>query len=277
MLKVFRYSGVLSKSQPVRKYGVEINKNFNLKKAIESMLRIKPLGQPPKVWQRLEKVGKDGKLLKFTIQEIPEDRYDEAIEHMCTYFVADEPTCDCWNSKNDPLFLKDISYLWKVMFSQNISIAAFIDNPDGGKPILAGMNALGVSVKGHEDGISGYEFASPIAKNTFELIGNATKIVYEHYGVKKYLNAIGLSVAPPYRGYGLGIDLLKTRYQIGREYDIPATCTVFTSIFSQKSAAKAGFEPLVEKKFSDVVDENGKEHFPGIKSVSYIVMGKKFV
>lgn len=61
------------------------------------MVRVKQPGQPPKVWQQLEKVGKDGKSLKFTIQEIPEDRYEEAIQHMRTYFVAEEPTCECWS------------------------------------------------------------------------------------------------------------------------------------------------------------------------------------
>ena len=59
------------------------------------MLRVKPLGQPPKIWQVIEKKNKDGKLMKFTIQEIPEDRYEDAIQHMCTYFLADEPTCQC--------------------------------------------------------------------------------------------------------------------------------------------------------------------------------------
>ncbi|XP_011707011.1 PREDICTED: uncharacterized protein LOC105462181, partial [Wasmannia auropunctata] len=90
--------------------------------------------------KHIEKTDKDGKLLKFTIQEIPEDRYEDAIEHMCTYFLADEPTCNCFNAKNDPLFVQDISTIWRLILTQGISIAAFIDNPDGGKPIIAGMN-----------------------------------------------------------------------------------------------------------------------------------------
>lgn len=49
-------------------------------------------------------------------------------------------------------------------------------------------------------------------KNTFAIISDATKIIYEHYGVDKYLYAIGLSVDPAYRGYGLGKDILKIRY-----------------------------------------------------------------
>lgn len=43
-------------------------------------------------------------------------------------------------------------------------------------------------------------------------MSDATKIVYEHYGIDKYLYAIGLSVDPAYRGYGLGKDILKIRY-----------------------------------------------------------------
>lgn len=62
---------------------------------MEKLLRIKPLGQPPKIWKSIEKVTKDGKTIKFTIQEIPEDRYENAIQHMCTYFLVDEPICHC--------------------------------------------------------------------------------------------------------------------------------------------------------------------------------------
>lgn len=55
--------------------------------------RIKPPG-PPKVWEVIKKLSKDGRPIKFTIQEIPEDRYEDVLQHMCTYFLADEPTCE---------------------------------------------------------------------------------------------------------------------------------------------------------------------------------------
>lgn len=45
-----------------------------------------------------------------------------------------------------------------------------------------------------------------------EIVSGTTKMVYEHYKVDKYLYAIGLSVDPDYRGYGLGKDILKIRY-----------------------------------------------------------------
>nr|XP_012221784.1 PREDICTED: uncharacterized protein LOC105671858 isoform X3 [Linepithema humile] len=230
MLKIFRFRGVLSKCQPVRFYGVQINQNIDLKKAIESMACVKQPGQPPKVWQLLEKVGKDGKPLKFTIQEIPEDRYEEAIQYLCKNLVAKEPITKYWS----------------------------------------------VSIKGHKDGISEYKFMSPISKNIFELINGPTKIIYERYEVNKYINGIALSVGPIYREYGLIVDFLKIRDQIAREYDIPAATATFTSKILQKMAMNVGFETLVERKFADIVDKNGKQQYSGIKIESLITMGKKF-
>ena len=56
---------------------------------------IKPPG-PPKVWNIVEIKLKNAETpIRFTIQEIPEDRYEEAVEHMCKYFIADEPMCKC--------------------------------------------------------------------------------------------------------------------------------------------------------------------------------------
>jgi ribosomal protein S18 acetylase RimI-like enzyme len=265
----FHFSRLLTQKVSVGEIGAD------LQKEIDNMPRIRPSGQPPKVWQLIKKTDKNGKLMKFTVQEIPEDRYEDAVQHMCTYFLADEPTCNCLNSINDPLFVQDISTIWRLLFAEGISIAAFTDNPNGGKPIIAGMNALGIDTKDQKDSISGYQFKSENCKNTFNIISNATKIIYERYGVDKYLYAIGLSVHPDYRGYGLGKDLLKIRNLLGPMYGVSATATAFTSIISQKSAAGAGFEEFLTQNFADLVKEDGTEYYPGIKSKAFKIMGKK--
>ncbi|XP_011700236.1 PREDICTED: uncharacterized protein LOC105457327 [Wasmannia auropunctata] len=242
---------------------------------MDKMQCFRPSGEPPKVWKHIEKTDKDGKLLKFTIQEIPEDRYEDAIEHMCTYYIVDEPVCNYFNAKNDPLFVQDISMLWRLVLMQGISIAAFVDNPNGGKPIIAGMNALGIAAKNEKDFSADFQHKSKNAKSFMEIC-IPTKMVYECYGIDKYLFSFGLSVDPVYRGYGLGKDFLKMRDHIGPKYGVSATSTVFSSIFSQKSAADAGFEEFLTKKIADWVDENGKEKFPGIKSKEFKFMGKRF-
>ncbi|KAL6257537.1 hypothetical protein P5V15_011111 [Pogonomyrmex californicus] len=274
MLKTLRFRNVWTACHSTRMYTQKLT-GIDLQKEIKKMPHIRPIGQPPTVWKLIEKTAKDGKKMKFTIQEIPEDRYEDAVQHMCEFFLADEPTCQCLDAKNDPVFVQDISTIWRLLLEEGISIAAFIDNPNGGKPIIAGMNALGVDHKDKKDSISSYQFKSDKCRTTFEIIADATKVVYDRYGVDKYLYAIGLSVDSDYRGYGLGRDILKIREQIGPMYGIPATATAFTSIISQKSAAGAGFEEFTETKFADVVDKNGKEIYPGIKSESFKIMGKR--
>jgi len=277
MLRILRIRDVWSKCHSTRLYTQKLSGDIgaDLRKAIEKMPRIRPSDQPPKVWQLIEKVDKDGKPMKFTIQEIPENRYEDAVQHMCKYFLADEPTCQCHNAKDDPVFVQDISSIWRLIIVEGISIAAFIDNPKGGKPIIAGMNALGVDDKNQKDSISDFQFKSERCKTTFDIIGKATKVVYERYGVDKYLYAIGLSVDPNYRGYGLGKEILKLRDRVGPMYGIPATATAFTSIISQKSAAGAGFEEFSSTNFTDIVDKNGKEIYPGINSKTFKIMGKR--
>lgn len=39
-------------------------------------------------------------------------------------------------------------------------------------------------------------------------------MAFEYYGIDKYLYATGLSLDPVYRGYGLGKDMLKIRYEL---------------------------------------------------------------
>lgn len=76
---------------------------------------IKPPG-PPKVWKIVEIKKKDADVpIRFTIQEVPEDRYDDVIEHMCKYFLADEPMCKC-TSKFVLLFYKSSNF--------NVNVAA---------------------------------------------------------------------------------------------------------------------------------------------------------
>jgi len=57
-------------------------------------------------------------------------------------------------------------------------------------------------------------------------------------------------------------------------YKIPATVSTFTSIFSQKLAANAGFEELLTKNFSDLVDKDEKKYFSDINCV-FKIMGKQ--
>lgn len=72
--------------------------------------------------------------------------------YTCTYFLF-----IFVDAKDDPTFVQDISAIWRLLIADGISIAAFTENPNGGKPVIAGMNALGVDNKNHENSISEYQ------------------------------------------------------------------------------------------------------------------------
>lgn len=61
------------------------------------------------------------------------------------------------DAKNDPLFVQDISVMWRLSLAQGISLAAFIDNPNGEKPIIVGANILGVDVNNKKESVSRYK------------------------------------------------------------------------------------------------------------------------
>ncbi|XP_017890655.1 uncharacterized protein LOC108631325 [Ceratina calcarata] len=228
---------------------------------------------PPKIWNVVE-IKKD-KTMKFSIQEIPEDRYEEVVEHMCKYFIADEPTCNFMNGKDDPEFVDTFRILWRDLLNEGLSVGAFIDDPNGGKPILAAANMLTITSK--DEKFDTNILKSKKAKDIMEAVLDLSKKanVFEKYGVDYYMNAFGLSVEPKYRGASLGAHLLNARTNIGREYKIPVTCTAFTSPISQKLAERCGFETLVEQDYDKIVDKNGKPIFRGIKVKDLKVMAKR--
>jgi len=50
--------------------------------------------------------------------------------------------------------------MWRLSLTQGISIATFIDNPNGGKPIIVGVNVLSVEVKNRKPNIFNYQVSS---------------------------------------------------------------------------------------------------------------------
>ncbi|XP_054001068.1 uncharacterized protein LOC128888341 [Hylaeus anthracinus] len=235
---------------------------------------MKPPGQA-KVWNVVDWMKKDSNEppIRISIQEIPEDRYEDVLDHMCTYFIVDEPICKCMNGAEDPEYVAQFRKTWTMLLNQGLSVGAFADNPDGGKPIIAGANILGLTFEGESlEELDMHEKEKRIMVALNELCHEAG--VYKRYGVDRYMSALGLSVHPSFRGAGLGYHLLKARENIGREYNIQVTSTVFTSPISQKLAARSGFEDLLTKEFKDLVDEKG-ELFPNITSKIVKVSAKK--
>ncbi|XP_034946060.1 uncharacterized protein [Chelonus insularis] len=231
---------------------------------------------PPKVWNTVEIVKSDGETIQFTIEEIPVDRYDEVVEHMCSIFIQDEAMCSSMNVIDDPTSLELLRAFWKKIVAEGITIAAFVKS-ENEKPIIAGINVLSVSDKDSDKEIKPILSSMSKAEKiiTFAINSSTEANPCERYGVDAYLGAVGLSVDPRYRRLGLGQRLLEARHKIGEAYGIAVTSTLFTSSASQATAAKAGYKVHMERLYDEIIDEKGDVVFPNLKGKIYKMMEKK--
>lgn len=51
---------------------------------------------------------------------------------------------------NEPEYVETFRIFWNKFLKQGLSVAAFTENVNGGKPIIAGCNILGLSFKGEK-------------------------------------------------------------------------------------------------------------------------------
>lgn len=65
------------------------------------------------------------KLVEYTVEEIPESRYEEACRFMVKHFVPHEPKLVARNGQHDPAVLKDYFDMYMNGIKQKVSIACF--------------------------------------------------------------------------------------------------------------------------------------------------------
>ncbi|XP_058801479.1 uncharacterized protein LOC131670120 isoform X2 [Phymastichus coffea] len=172
---------------------------------------------PLNVWKIVEGTEKlaDGSTrpIRFSIQEVPEDRREETMQHMIKYFLADEPICKSLKMKGDPEMIRGFRVYWNYCLDQGIVEAAYVIDKDNEILELAAVNMLNVvcDETDKEMGDLLRLLESPKLIKLFDIIleishkADARKIL----NVDKYIAALGLSVAPHIRGQKLGQRMLE--------------------------------------------------------------------
>ncbi|XP_046477028.1 uncharacterized protein [Neodiprion pinetum] len=238
---------------------------------------------PKRVWRVVDgrKKMPSGEVPRFIIQEVPESMEEELVDFMTKYFTAEETITVSQKLLSDPIAMKEIRTLWKETLRQGVSLVAIRENFESDKKSeIVGVNVLFVCTNEDED-----KLTSAIEVRTRKMktvMGTQFRLAAEvdmakMYGVDRYLGAFGLSVNPSYRGQGVADALLQARTDIGQAYQIPATETIFTGTASQIVAARNGFEVLVERKYTEILDDEGNVAFPGVEPKFMKVMGKKLL
>lgn len=233
----------------------------------------RPESVPPTIWAEFEgKAVINGAKRKYWITDVTEGLYDSVIEHMTSGFLADEPLCRYSELAKEKESVEAIRGLYVELLRQNIALICFTKD-EAGKDEIAAMN---VTICATPD----EETLNPVGqkwKIVYGIVNYVTKYndFFKHYPYDKYMSAMGLFVLPKFRGEGIGLEMLKAREPICRAVGIPATCTVFTSIASQKLAQRAGFEEFTEISYDELSRINPEWSLPKIqehtKSCKYMI------
>ncbi|PNF19851.1 hypothetical protein B7P43_G12512 [Cryptotermes secundus] len=232
----------------------------------------------PTVWRQCSGLREtpDGTVPEFRIQDVPEHMHEDIVNFMTTHFCRDEVTCACVRILEDPVSTAELQDIWRMMLKQNVSLVAIVGhNEEENPPKIAGCNIMGVSFKDENhtsDMFKGLRLRN-ISRFVLDLVSERVNM-YEHYGVEEYMSALGLCVDPVFRCQGLGLELLKARFDLGKAVGLKATTTVFTAEASQRLAHKLGMEVLTEILYEDCKID-GKPAFPNIKGKSMKAMGKR--
>lgn len=109
----------------------------------------------PSVWHRFQ--AKDltsQQLVWYRVQDLPEDRFEDAIRHMCDYFARDELMNQAKGLAKDLVAMGDVVALWKAMLPDRMSLVCFREGSDE----IVGVNILDVASRSDKDNaqVSGF-------------------------------------------------------------------------------------------------------------------------
>lgn len=229
------------------------------------MVWTRPVTVPyPSVWHTFKARGvdqDDDKLVSYVIQDLPEDRFEEAIEHMIGIFIHDEPTCRAKKLAEDPESVEGIREVWRELVQNRMALVCFKE----GSNEIVGLNMTYVASK---DDKESSKVRGQLWQEVYDSVMYFSKQsnVFERYQVGEYLAAMGLSVCPKYRGRGIATEILRARIPLCKATNLKLTSTVFTATGSQIPASKVGFEESFVMEYDELATVDPKFYFPGIQS-----------
>ncbi|XP_058839032.1 uncharacterized protein LOC131694575 [Topomyia yanbarensis] len=204
----------------------------------------------PHVWHTFRARDPTSKqLVTYRVQDLPPNRLDDAVDHMCKYFLRDEPICASLNLTQDPVGVSEISSVWRSIAQQRCIVVCFQDGRDD----IVGLNML--TVVSRNDPKPSVKFQSSAVQTFVDCTNYMTQKanLFERYPqMDQFLSAWGLSVHPEFRGCGLSTEILRARIPLCRAMGLRLSATVFSHAGSQIPAAKVGFRDVVVERFADL-------------------------
>lgn len=229
----------------------------------------------PKVWKEFTAKRKDGQTIDLVIQDVPSDRMEDVVNFMLTHYIRDEPLCNSSNLLSDEMSVAIYQYVFIKALEAKISLVAFVKDENNPKPEIAGVYILTVYSKAdpplpevHGTTIRkliDIFYAARVDLNVFEILQ-----------ADEHLNDWGVCVAPEYRGFDIGYQLISTLPQLASTIGVYGAMMLYTSKYSQSIADRCGFKVYKEIVYDEYRDWEDKVIFPVKDTKSVKLMGIKF-
>lgn len=192
----------------------------------------------PQVWSNFKAKDLDGLIADYTIQDLPENRFNEAVYFMQRYHMESE-VLRVKKIRDEPVSFHEITEKWWDCLRQKVTLVCFKEK----SVEIIGLNVLGVVTQSESN-----QPISAKGKGWSEICKSKKFVTdnyfnpFDHYMVDKLLFALGLIVLPDYRQRGIAFELIKARKCLGKAVGIQLSSNVFTSLGAQRAATKAGYD-----------------------------------
>ncbi|XP_070495423.1 uncharacterized protein [Chironomus tepperi] len=194
------------------------------------------------------KDNKSSKIIEYRIQDLPDDRFDEAIDLLCVHFLPDEPMTLCRNLHGNENDKKEICKLLMEIMKQGLSIVCFRN--DGGDDVIVGVNLLTVKCRDEVKSCFEHQGLNDICEALTYTFNQAD--IFNRYNIDKYLGSFCLVVNRSYRNCGIAKEILKSRRFVMQKLGLDVTATAFSGPGSQKAAEGAGYEDIYSISYEDL-------------------------
>lgn len=216
--------------------------------------------QYPLVWSEFNKTDKNGVILEFQIQDLPEHLFPKCVEFMVKHFIPDEPLFTCLGFENDSTSVKDLVNCWEEVLGDKCTLICTLNNQKSNETDIVGIYILYYHHKIHDYHDPRYNGKEFRALSNIATYMEEQSDRYERFHIDDYLDELGLCVHSKYRGLGIATELLKTRTKLGAALGLKYSFTLCTAIASQKASERAGYKNVFETDYKTL-----EEIFPDLK------------
>ncbi|KAG4073891.1 hypothetical protein HA402_014096 [Bradysia odoriphaga] len=205
----------------------------------------------PNIWLRFQAKDLDSdNLVEYIVEDLSEDRFDDAINFMTTKFLANAPMAKLRNGANDSMYVQDSVGIWKNILQQRITHVCFKE----GSSEIVGLNFNYVASR-NDPPLLGDIKSEAFLQNmrVFSILSDYGNFdVFDKYGVEEYLSSFGMCVTKEYAGRKIGENLLKASKYLAKPCDLKLRHAFFTSNISNKIAENLGYITDVELSFKEI-------------------------